>query len=385
MPLSTRILQNLRPVLRGHPRIKGVLKKLDQRLGTLHHSAAGVFPALIRPAPRQITFAITARCNLLCQGCRYGRDFQLGEQLPLDLVLRTLDEARRAGVSMARFFGGEPLLHRDLPRMIEHATKLGMEVYITTNGTLLDRRIVELRDAGLKWMTIGFYGVGERYDEYTQRQGHFERLAHGLHAVREHCGPAFPVQLNFLLSRRTAKLEDLHAAWEFASRFGLYFNVDPISKVIPFFTDPEGELGFEPQDREQLAPVVRELLRLKSQHPERMPQSLELLRALPELLLQPGSLKVPCDAYQLLWVGADGGLQLCDSAFPLGNLHERPLSEILFGKEHRDAARAGFRLECCNCNCKIDSRIRRHAPTLKRYGRDWNDSSLSSAGEVRPS
>ena len=42
--------------------------------------------------------------------------------------------------------------------------------------------------------------------------------------------------------------------------------------------------------------------------------------------------------------------------------HERPLREMLFTPAHRHACRAGFRLECPNCTCKIDARIRRLFP-----------------------
>jgi hypothetical protein len=39
-------------------------------------------------------------------------------------------------------------------------------------------------------------------------------------------------------------------------------------------------------------------------------------------------MRVPCDAYELLWIGADGSLQLCDVALPLGNVNAHRLRDL---------------------------------------------------------
>jgi sulfatase maturation enzyme AslB (radical SAM superfamily) len=109
-------------------------------------------------------------------------------------------------------------------------------------------------------------------------------------------------------------------------------------------------------------------VRLKQEDPERFVHSLPFIRSIPDWLILQRDMRVPCDAYEMIWIGADGTVQLCDAALKLGNLHERPLREILFGEAHRDAARAAFRLDCPNCMCKVDSRIQKHAPSLRRYG-----------------
>lgn len=369
MPVIGRsqLIRAVRPLMRRSDTLRDTLRRIDEAVSQAHHAIAGRVPAVIRPAPRQITIAVTAQCNLLCRGCRYGRDFMVGEHLPLETVKEVLADARAGGVHTARFYGGEPLLHRDLPEMIRAARALGMDAYITTNGTLLAQRIDELYEAGLRWMTIGFYGVEEEYDDYTQREGHFARLREGIETVRGRYGDV-EIQINFVFTRRSANLAAVRAAWGFARRHGLFFSVDPLSQTIPFFVKPDTELQAEEADRPGVEAVVDELLRLKTAFPDRLPQSPELLRALPDILLGERDLRVPCDAYQLLWIGADGTVQLCDTHFRLGNVHETPLREILFGAEHRRAARDGFALNCPNCCCKIDSRIRKDWRTRRRYG-----------------
>ena len=366
--LSARALRALRPVVERHAGLKAFLKAQELRVARLRHDAAQWLPQLIRPAPRQITIAITAACNLRCVGCRYGRDFMTGEHLDADMVFTLLDDAAAAGVATARFYGGEPLLHRDLPRMIAHAKALGLDAYVTTNATLLADRIDELYSVGLRRVTIGFYGIGAAYDDYTQRDGHFDKLRNSLTAVRARCGSDFAMQLNYMLSRRSCAVADVRAAWELCTEFDLHLGVDPVSRTIPFFREPGADLAIGEDLRPELLAVAREFERLKDERPDRVPPSRTFLRMLPELLLEDGASRVPCDAYELLWVGADGTVQLCDVHFRLGNLHEHRLRDLLFTDRHCAAARDGFRLRCPTCLCKIDSRIRRHSASVRRHG-----------------
>ncbi len=368
MNIASRALRGMRPWIRRHPFIKRLARRSEEQAYRWKHDLARSFPSLIRPAPRQITIAITAACNLKCIGCRYGRDFMVGERLDLDTTRAVLDDAHAAGVATARFYGGEPLLHRDLPAMIAHARHLGMDAYVTTNATLLGDRIDELVAAGLRWLTIGFYGIGDKYDAYTQRPGRFEKLRRSLTTVRERHGKTVDMQLNYMLSARSCSVDDLRAAWRLVEEFDLCMGVDPVSKTIPFFRDPKDGLAIETWREPELAAVVAELVRLKRQFGDRLPPSLPFLRSLPDLLLRDAASAIPCDAYELLWVGADGTVQLCDVAFPLGNLRDRRLRDMLFTKTHCAAARDGFQLKCPTCMCKIDSRIRRHSASVRQHG-----------------
>ncbi|MGZ8471108.1 MAG: radical SAM protein, partial [Gemmatirosa sp.] len=150
----------MRDTLKQYPPMWRALVGADLQLERARHSVATVFPALIRPEPRHLEVAITANCNLRCTGCRYGREFMPGSQLPWPIVRDLLDDAKAAGFWDVRFYGGEPLLHPDLPRMVEHATRIGLGAYVTTNGMLLRQRIDDLYAAGLRTLNIGYYGTG---------------------------------------------------------------------------------------------------------------------------------------------------------------------------------------------------------------------------------
>lgn len=359
-----------RPLLESHPRLRVLAKNAYFGAARAQHSVARLIPATIRARPRQLTIAVTADCNLRCAGCRYGRDFMPGERLALSTVTEVLTDARAGGIERVRFYGGEPLLHPDLPAMIRHASELGMYPYITTNGTHLGLKIRALHTAGLRLATIGFYGVGESYEAYTQRSGHFRRLEESLEAARRICGGGIELQLNFVLLRPTCTPDALRAAWRFAERYDMYFHVDLASWSTPFFTSgPDRDLLLQPSDRPAAEAVAREMLALKSRDPRRFLHSVAFIRSIPDWLVQGAAMRVPCDAYELLWIGADGTLQLCDTALPIGNVKHQRLRDILFSPKHQRAARDGFQLRCPNCTCLAESRIRKDARAMRRYAR----------------
>jgi len=156
-----------RPTLKQFPPLWQALVRADAQLERHRTAAARALPTLIRPSLRQIHMAITAHCNLRCTGCRYGRDFMPNSQLPLPIVRQALDDAAVAGAWSIRFYGGEPLLHKDLPKMVRHATDLGLPTYVTTNGMLLEQKFEELYDAGLRNLTLGYYGTGQLVADAT--------------------------------------------------------------------------------------------------------------------------------------------------------------------------------------------------------------------------
>ena len=97
------------------------------------------------------------------------------------------------------------------------------------------------------------------------------------------------------------------------------------------------------------------------------PQSLAGLRSIADWLRLGADMRVPCDARHMVWVGADGSVQLCYVGFPLGSLHRHRLPELLHTPAHRDAARRSLAVDCPNCHCRFDRRVDLHRATAARY------------------
>jgi len=354
------------------PHLRRRLSHLDLRIErartSLGHSLPALVPALIRPDPRFLQIAVTAHCNLRCMGCRYGRDFMPGAQLSLSMATDAIDDAADAGMTGVRFYGGEPLLHPQLPQMVAHAVQRELRPWVTTNAILLKEKIDDLYTAGLRAVHIGFYGVGAKYDDYVQRKDRFRRLEAGVAAVRERYGDKVYLCINWLLMRPSCNLEDLHAAWRFAEKYSIPIQTDLIHYSLPYFSEGhDRELQFRPEDRPAVETLAEELLRLKRLRPELLTQSSVGLRSIPDWVIKGPEMRVPCDFRETIWIGADGTVQLCYVTFRLGNLHQSRLRDMLFGQDHKRAARDSFLLKCPNCHCNYDRRVQKHAPTVALY------------------
>jgi cyclic pyranopterin phosphate synthase len=116
--------------------------------------------ALKRPL-RDLRISVTDRCNFRCTYCMpkevFGKDYAF---LPHAALLTFEEIARIArlfkdeGVEKIRLTGGEPLLRRNLERLIEMLARLDLDLTLTTNGSLLARKATALRDAGLRRVTV---------------------------------------------------------------------------------------------------------------------------------------------------------------------------------------------------------------------------------------
>lgn len=337
-------------------------------LAIAHGVAAGLDERVIRAKPREIYLSMTADCNFRCAGCHYGRDFMAGHQLPWSVGEPLLEDAAATGFRTVRLYGGEPLLHRDLPRYVEKIRALGLDMWLTTNGLLLNKKIDRLVEAGLKRVSIGFYGLGDDYDHYVARPGAFKVVERAIREVRAR-HPDLRIHLDYLLMRPTSGAAMTGRIVDFAAEHGIGLYVNLVHYSLPYFLREGGEtvLSFGEDDRDLLNETVATLLQAKAAHPGMIRNTVTGLKSIPDWLILKEKMRVPCTEREMVWIGADGTVQMCYVQFPLGNLHETRLRDMVGGPAHRKAARDAFALRCKNCHCGYDKRVRRTLSTRIAY------------------
>ncbi|HUG79590.1 MAG TPA: radical SAM protein, partial [Burkholderiales bacterium] len=110
---------------------------------------------------RDLRISVTDRCNFRCVYCMPREVFDSSYRfLPHSAILSFEEIAHLAkifvelGVKKIRLTGGEPLVRRDLPRLVQMLSSLGAELTLTTNGSLLAKHAAALADAGLDRVTV---------------------------------------------------------------------------------------------------------------------------------------------------------------------------------------------------------------------------------------
>ena len=137
---------------------------------------------------RNLRVSVTDRCNLRCQYCMPEEEYVW---LPRDSVLSfeeistLVDVFVALGVDKVRLTGGEPLLRRDLPVLVQMlAQKDGLnDLALTTNGVVLAEHAQGLYEAGLHRITVSLDTLDPgRFQQLTRRDTHRRVLA-GIDAV----------------------------------------------------------------------------------------------------------------------------------------------------------------------------------------------------------
>ncbi|HZM35246.1 MAG TPA: GTP 3',8-cyclase MoaA [Burkholderiales bacterium] len=115
-----------------------------------------------------LRISVTDRCNFRCVYCMPREVFDAHYKfLPHGAILSFEEIARLAGVFVdlgvrkIRLTGGEPLVRKDVPRLVSMLKKFPMELTLTTNGSLLARHAKALADAGLDRVTVSLDSLDE--------------------------------------------------------------------------------------------------------------------------------------------------------------------------------------------------------------------------------
>lgn len=149
-------------------------------------------PALIDGYGRRhdnLRISVTDRCNIRCYYCMPERDVQFvprEEILSFEEIERFARIAASLGIRKIRITGGEPLVRRDLPVLVERLAAIpGIEdLALTTNGLLLAEQAEALRRAGLRRLNVHLDTLDrERFRRITRRD-EIARVLAGLEAAR---------------------------------------------------------------------------------------------------------------------------------------------------------------------------------------------------------
>jgi GTP 3',8-cyclase len=164
------------------------------------------YDVLGRPL-RDLRISITDRCNFRCVYCMpkevYGRDHRFLERREL-LTFEEIERVARVfaaeGVSKIRLTGGEPLVRRDVERLVERLAGIpGIDLTMTTNGSLLVHRAKGLADAGLARVTVSLDSLDDGvFRALNDVDFPVERVLAGIDAA---AAAGLPVKVNTVVKR----------------------------------------------------------------------------------------------------------------------------------------------------------------------------------------
>jgi GTP 3',8-cyclase len=168
-----------------------------------------------------VRISVTDRCNFRCQYCMPAEGLPWLERdalLTYEEITRLVRLLAAMGVHDVRLTGGEPLVRRDLWRLVEQLSAIEAvhDLSLTTNGYLLTRQVGDLVRAGLRRINVSLDSLApDRFFQLTRRDA-LAQVLEGLEAAQRY-EALRPIKVNVVALRDFTEDEVLRFA-EFARR-----------------------------------------------------------------------------------------------------------------------------------------------------------------------
>ncbi|MFY9615403.1 MAG: GTP 3',8-cyclase MoaA [Candidatus Dormiibacterota bacterium] len=250
---------------------------------------AQVTDQLGRPL-RDLRISVTDRCNFRCPYCMpadfFGKDYAFlprDEILSFEEIVRIVRVAAAHGVTKVRLTGGEPLVRREVERLVAMVAAVdGVDdIAMTTNGATLAGKAQALKEAGLTRITVSLDSLDDLVFQAMNGVGaSLSRVLDGIDAAS--AAELAPIKLNAVVQRGVNdagvldlarfgrergfvvrfieymdvgttngwRLDDVVPAAEIVENIGATYPLEPLGAQYPGevarryrYTDGEGEIG----------------------------------------------------------------------------------------------------------------------------------------------
>lgn len=227
-------------------------------------------PALLDSFGRvhnNLRISVTDRCNLRCTYCMPEEVTFMDrhELLSFEEITRFVAIVAPLGIDKIRLTGGEPLMRRDLPRLVRMLCGVPgiKDIGLTTNGLLLADQAQALFDAGLRRINVSLDTLSpERFRQLTRRDG-LDKVLAGILAAKK--AGFDPVKVNAVSIRGVTEAEVVPLA-QFARMHGLEMR---FIEYMPIGADQweRGKVYFAHEIMEQLDREVCPLVPVENYDP----------------------------------------------------------------------------------------------------------------------
>ena len=153
---------------------------------------------------KDLRISVTDRCNFRCTYCMPMEEYvwiERNEILTFEEITRLTRLFVGLGVEKIRITGGEPLVRKDLHRLVSllNSLKADLDLCLTTNGSLLCDQIDDLAAAGLRRLNVSIDTLDPEKFKLITKRGDLDKVLEGLFAARR--AGLGPIKINAVIER----------------------------------------------------------------------------------------------------------------------------------------------------------------------------------------
>lgn len=291
---------------------------------------------------------LTERCNERCVHCYIPKESRVaGESLDLNLVLDTIQRFVSLGGKELVLSGGEVLMCRDLPAIIEYATKSGLEISLLSNLTILSEGLFHiLVKSGVSVQTSLYSSNPEVHDYITQRKGSCEKTISAIKKLRE-------ADVNVVISCTVMKdnKDDFLGVLELGDRLGAITQCSCALNMDLDFNCKNKETRLSEEEASIFFKQLYEYHRANCNMTFSLKKHNIALMKENNIIF---ALQAPCqDLYNSCSINGNGDVVPCASfGLAYGNIHTKPIDEIwseVIPKHYISHLTKGDMGECATC------------------------------------
>ncbi|MDP2430584.1 MAG: heme d1 biosynthesis radical SAM protein NirJ [Pseudomonadota bacterium] len=134
-----------------------------------------------------VIWNLVRRCNLTCKHCySISADKDFAGELSTAEVFGVMDDLKAFHVPVLILSGGEPLLRPDIFEIGRRAKAMGFYVGLSTNGTLVDEKnVADIAATGFDYVGISLDGLAATHDRFRRKEGAFDAALNGVRLCRD--------------------------------------------------------------------------------------------------------------------------------------------------------------------------------------------------------
>lgn len=295
---------------------------------------------LVTRKPFWLAHSATYACNSRCRTCTIWKMSRLAHRdMSTKRVFALLERAHAFGMRGYYLFGGEPLLRRDVPEILEHAKTLGFVTTINTNASLLEKKAESITN-DLDFACVSIDYPDDHNDYIRGRRGAFREVIRGTKRLLE----LGKTRVTFVCTVSRLNLDKVEAMASLAQNLGVGISYNAVEPTwLSGYDTGRTESVVEENGLTdcELRDLYRELLKLKR-------RGYPLMES--ELVLRDYACRRPFKCHFpkiFVYVSPEGRIFPCTTRYGMAgaNLDDISFEEYFSSRAYREPAK---RMEKCN-------------------------------------